>query len=178
MKFARLIDLPDEVIQYVLLRLDYATVLALEATCRGFRGVANEPLLWKAFCCGGWKKWHPRHQFKAKLAGSEFTEWKALFAERTRSSRETRRLVDGILEQDLNRIPKVERIVELGWDAKDALLDGFHFAHLDEENVLAQRCVTAAFSLQHMLSDSGQVLDSESSGVLTSCDGFEGVDAT
>jgi F-box protein 21 len=135
----KLTGLPDEVIQNVLFRLDYTNALALEATCRRFRDVANEPLLWKSFCRDGWKKWHPRQQFKAKLAGNEFAGWKALFAERTRSSRETRALVAGILEQDVDRIPKVERIVELGWDAKDALLEGFRLAHLDERNVLAQR---------------------------------------
>jgi F-box protein 21 len=139
MNSTRLIDLPDEVIQNVLFRLDHTTTLALEATCRRFRDVANEPQLWKAFCRDGWKKWHPRHQFKAKVAGSEFTGWKALFAERTRSSRETRALVAKILEQDLDRIPKVEKIVELGWDAKEALLEAFRNAHLNERNVLAQR---------------------------------------
>lgn len=139
MDSVRLTGLPDEVIQNVLFRLDFTNALALEATCWRFRDVANEPLLWKSFCRDGWKKWHPRHQFKAKLAGNDFAGWKALFAERTRASRETRALVAGILAQDLDRIPKIERIVELGWDAKDALLDGFHLAHLDERNVLAQR---------------------------------------
>jgi len=156
MNSIRLTDLPEEVIQNVLFRLDYATALAVEATCRRFRDVANEPLLWKSFCQDGWKKWHPRHQFKAKVAGSGFTGWKALFAERTRSSRETRVLVEGIVGQDLDRIPKVERIVELGWDAKDALLDAFRNAHLNESNVLAQRWVARPAFLcgeKHVLVD-------------------------
>jgi hypothetical protein len=139
MNSIRLIDLPDEVIQNVLFRLNYTNALALEATCRRFRDVANEPLLWKSFCRDGWKKWQPRHNFKAKLAGSEFDCWKDLFAERTRSHREVCALIESIIEEDGNRIRKVERIVDLGWDAKDALLDGFRLAHLSEKSVLAQR---------------------------------------
>jgi F-box protein 21 len=119
--------------------LDYDNALALEATCRRFRDVANEPLLWKAFCRDRWKRWHPRHQFKAKIAGSEFAGWKRLFAERIVSSREVRALIEGIVESDRSRIPKIQRVVELGWDAKDALLEEFRLAHLSEKNELAQR---------------------------------------
>jgi F-box protein 21 len=144
MNSIRLIDLPDEVIQNVLFRLNYTSALALEATCRRFRDVANEALLWKSFCRDGWKKWHPRHNFKAKIAGSEFNGWKGLFAERTQSHREVCALIESIVEVDVNRIRKVERIVELGWDAKDALLDGFRLAHLSEKSVLAQRWDLAA----------------------------------
>jgi F-box protein 21 len=166
MESTRLTDLPDEVIQNVLFRLEYANALALEATCRRFRDVANEPLLWKFFCRVGWKKWHPRHNFKAKLSGTEFTGWKALFAERTRSSRETRTLVQGILEEDLHRIPKVETIVELGWDAKDALLEGFRLAHLDQKNPLALRWDSAVFVWQGMLIDVTRFWNQEVLGCL------------
>ena len=148
MNSIRLIDLPDEVIQNVLFRLNYTNALALEATCRRFRDVANEPLLWKSFCRDGWKKWQPRHNFKAKIAGSEFDRWKGLFAERTRSHREVCALVESIIEEDRNRIKEVEKIVNLGWDAKDALLDGFRLAHLSEKSVLAQRWDPAAILLR------------------------------
>lgn len=174
MNSIRLTDLPDEVIQNVLFRLDYKTSLALEETCRRFRNVTNEPLLWKSFCRNGWMKWHPRHQFQAKVAGSEFTGWKALFAERTRSSRETRGLVEAILEHDLNRIPKVERIVELGWDAKDALLEAFRNAHLSETNVLAQRWVSQGGLLVAKgicCLTANQVLESGSAWLPTPSDG-------
>jgi F-box protein 21 len=171
MNSIRLIDLPDEVIQNVLFRLDYANALALEATCRRFRDVANEPLLWKSFCRNGWKKWHPQHTFKAKLAGNDFTGWKDLFAERTRTSRETRTLIENIVEQDLDRIPKIERIVELGWDAKDALVEGFRLAHLSERNVLAQRWDSSAILWQDMLVDGEQVLESGSAWLSTPSDG-------
>ena len=140
----RLKDLPDEVIQNVLFRLDYRNALAIEAACRRFRDVANEPLLWKSFCRHGWKKWHPRHHFSAKLAGGEFVGWKALFAERFRSHKEVRTLIEDIVQEDLDRISRVERIVELGWDAKDAIIEAFRLAHLSEENVLAQRLAFSA----------------------------------
>lgn len=166
-----MIDLPDEVIQNVLFRLNYTTALALEATCRRFRDVANEPLLWKSFCRDRWKKWEPRHNFKAKLAGSEFDGWKGLFAERTRSHREVCALIESIIEEDVNRIEKVERIVELGWDAKDALLDGFRLAHLSEKSVLAQRWDPAAILLRVELTTLRQVLDSGSARLLTPSDG-------
>jgi F-box protein 21 len=171
MNSVRLIDLPDEVIQNVLFRLNYTTALALEATCRRFRDVANEPLLWKSFCRDGWKKWQPRHNFKAKIAGSEFDGWKGLFAERTRSHREVCALIESIIEEDVNRIRKVERIVELGWDAKDALLDGFRLAHLSEKSVLAQRWDPAAILLRVELTTLRQVLDSRSAWLLTPSDG-------
>ena len=171
MNSVRLIDLPDEVIQNVLFRLNYTNALALEATCRRFRDVANEPLLWKSFCRDGWKKWQPRHNFKAKIAGSEFDCWKGLFAERTRSHREVCALIESIIEEDGNRIRKVERIVDLGWDAKDALLDGFRLAHLSEKNVLAQRWDPATILLRVVLTTLRQVLDSGSAWLLTPSDG-------
>ena len=139
MKSVRLADLPDEIIQNVLFRLNYKTALALEVTCRRFRDVANESLLWRSFCRDGWKKWHPRHEITAKLAGGDFIGWKALFAERARSRKEVQTLIENIVEQDLDRISRVERIVELGWDAKDALVEAFRLAHLSEKDELAQR---------------------------------------
>jgi F-box protein 21 len=166
-----LIDLPDEVIQNVLFHLNYTNALALEATCRRFRAVANEPLLWKSFCRDSWKKWQPRHNFKAKIADSKFHGWKGLFAERTRSHREVCALVKSIVEEDGNRIAKVERIVDLGWDAKDTLLDGFQRAHLFKECVLAQRWDRVAILLRAPLTTPRQVLDSGSARLLTPSNG-------
>lgn len=138
MAHIQLTDLPDEVIQTVLYQLTYTGALALEATCRRFRDVSNEPLLWKRYCQQSFKKWRSG-DVKARSASKDFTGWKLLFEERMRTNKNIRNLMNGVIDIGTDRIRRLENITRLGYDAKEALIEGFKNAHLHTGDVLARR---------------------------------------
>jgi len=137
---ASITDLPDEVIQAILYHVPATTTLSLQRTCRRFAHVANEHLLWKFYCQGTFKWWDGRHDLTAKLVDPSFIEWKKLYAERYQASQATRHAVDEIVAQEVGRLDKIQTILEIGYDAKDVLLDAFLNASTSP-NHLAQRCV-------------------------------------
>ena len=65
-------------------------------------------------------------------------DWKKIFADRHRVDGITSRTVDSIVAGQLDRSEKSERIVGLGYDAKDALLRNLRVGE-DAADVLAQR---------------------------------------
>lgn len=133
-----LTELPDEVIQVILHYLPPSTTAALQQTCRRFTNVANEPLLWKAYCQQGFRWWDKRHEIQAKLQDASFIDWKALFANRHSLSCATRSAINKIIAVEHGRHDSVKAILEAGYDAKDALFDMFWNAS-SSENHLAQK---------------------------------------
>ncbi|KIX01135.1 uncharacterized protein Z518_10201 [Rhinocladiella mackenziei CBS 650.93] len=130
--------LPDEVIQAILSYLPPSTTLALQTTCRRFANVANEPLLWKTYCKQGFRWWDTHHQITTKLEDASFTDWKKLFAARHASAGKTRKAIGKIVAEELGRLDWIKTILEIGYDAKDDLLDMFWNAS-SSQNHLAQK---------------------------------------
>jgi F-box protein 21 len=118
----KLTDLPDEILREICLFLDWNDALSLQATCRRFGSVANDHLLWKYYCGSSFKYWAASHQLPVKLADPSFAQWKQLFETRHRSEIKTESTLQAIISSQKGRTPKIESIVELGYDAKEVLL--------------------------------------------------------
>jgi len=122
MTHRRLPDLPDEILRQICLFLDWNDALSLQATCRRFGDVANDHLLWKYHCRSLFKYWASSHQLSTKLADTSFVQWKQLFKTRHEADVKTESTLKAIISSQKGRTPKIESIVELGYDAKEVLL--------------------------------------------------------
>ncbi len=136
----QLITLPDEVIQAILSYLPPLSTLALQQSCHRLANIDNEPLLWKKYCQQSFKWWDRR--YAARLQDSSSTDWKEIYARRHRSSRTTRNAINKIITKELDRLESIKMVLEVGYEAKDDLLDMFWNASFSE-NHLAQKWVVA-----------------------------------
>ncbi|RDW61281.1 uncharacterized protein DSM5745_10779 [Aspergillus mulundensis] len=102
-------DLPEEILYNILLFCDAIDSVAVGSTARRFRGVTNEPLLWRNYC-------------QTFSHFPQVADWKALYISRYLIDRATSRLFDSILANQTGRIEKLRSIINFGCDAKDTLL--------------------------------------------------------
>ncbi|RAL08438.1 YccV-like-domain-containing protein [Aspergillus homomorphus CBS 101889] len=115
--------LPEELLQQILYYCQPHSTAALEQTARRFRGVTNEPTVWRYYCLTRFKFWAPGHEISRRLVGPiSGSSWKQLYIVKHSSYRATTRLLDSILSSQAGRIEKFQAIIDLGYDAKDALL--------------------------------------------------------
>ena len=141
MAFRRLVDLPDEISRSICFLLDWHDAISLQSTCRRFRDIANEPLLWKHYCRSIFKYWAAAHQISTKLADPSFMQWKQQFRERHEAECKTRSALQDIISSQKARTPKIESIVNLGYDAKDVLLLQRHASASEADDHLARRYI-------------------------------------
>ncbi len=134
----QLVDLPDEILRSICFYLDWNDALSLQFTCRRFKDVANEHLLWKDFCQRSFTYWAASHQISSKLADSSFVQWKQLFGNHYQAETRTRSTLQDIISSQKGRTPKIESIVELGYDSKAALLQSYASASQFDDH-LARR---------------------------------------
>ena len=88
--------------------------------------------------------WNHKRRFLARLAlPVDATDWKQIFVERHEIDAEVRQWIDSILASQSGRIEKTRRIIEKGYDAKDALLRSLHVEDTADD-VLARRWYSAA----------------------------------
>ncbi|PYH41160.1 YccV-like-domain-containing protein [Aspergillus saccharolyticus JOP 1030-1] len=114
--------LPEELLQHILHYCQPYTTATLEQTARRFRGVTNEPALWRHYCLSNFEFWAPEHELPRRLAAPiSGTDWKRLYILKHTSYRATSRLLDSIICSQVGRIQKFQAITDLGFDAKDAL---------------------------------------------------------
>ncbi|KAL3472403.1 Hemimethylated DNA-binding protein YccV like-domain-containing protein [Aspergillus californicus] len=131
--------LPEEILHNILLYCHPRGSAALERTARRFRGVANEPLLWRHYCQIHFTYWAREHDIQGKLSSAASTvNWKALYISRHLIDRATGRLLDSILTSQTGRIEKFRLVVNLGYDAKDTLLRNISI-RTDAKDYLARR---------------------------------------
>ena len=133
-------QLPDEIIQHLLHYVSPDDTLAsFQLVSRRFARVSNEPLIWKYHCVNTFRYWHPDHDFHNKVRLAAFkVDWKRLFILRRSQVAYISELFDGVLVSKVGRHRKFAQIGELGYDAKDFLLDQCH-ANDSVEDVLARR---------------------------------------
>ena len=137
---ASLDDLPDEILHVILHYSEPEQCLALERTCRRFRGVTNEPLLWRHYCQSRFRYWDEKHNLNDKLKQPPSTvAWKELYAERFFTDLITTKVLDDILSSQSGRINKAQIIIDHGYDVKDTLLRHAR-ASTDSDDYLARRC--------------------------------------
>ncbi|KAL4930579.1 Hemimethylated DNA-binding protein YccV like-domain-containing protein [Aspergillus undulatus] len=114
---------PQEILYQILLFCNPLDSVAVGCAARRFRGVTNEPLLWRHYCQTHFKFWAKEHDLPAKYSSSIYSvDWKALYISRHLVDRATSRLLDSILTSQTGRIEKFQSVVNLGYDAKDTLL--------------------------------------------------------
>lgn len=135
-----LATLPDELIQHILRHLPPLSIPALQQASRQFNDLTNEPLLWRYYCTQNFRYWSQEHDIQRKLKGYALdVDWKHLYEYRYIIDRTTRRTLDSILASQTGRIEKYQRIVDLGYDTKDTLMQQYHVGD-DADDVLARRC--------------------------------------
>ncbi|PYH95189.1 YccV-like-domain-containing protein [Aspergillus ellipticus CBS 707.79] len=114
---------PEELLRHIVSYCPPHSTAALEQTARRFRGVTNEPLLWRYYCLSHFKYWAEEHEFSKKIAGHiANVNWKSLYITRHLRYHTTCHFLDSILATQTGRIEKIKMIIDLGYDAKDALL--------------------------------------------------------
>lgn len=133
-------QLPDEIIQHLLHYVSPDDTLAsFQLVSRRFARVSDEPLIWKYYCVNTFRYWHPEHDFRTKVRLPAFkVGWKRLFVLRRRRHAYVSGLFEGILASKVGRHRRFAQIGELGYDAKDFLLDQCN-ADDSVEDVLARR---------------------------------------
>lgn len=133
-------DVPDEIIVHILHFLEPEdTLISVQLVSRRYRRLANEPLLWKRHCSGGFRFWHPEHHIAEKLAAPlNSVDWKELWITRKRRNVIVAHQLDGALATKVGQFQKLQQICLLGYDAKDFLLEQCR-ADDSVEDVLARR---------------------------------------
>ena len=134
----RLNELPNEIIYQILLCVPPTSVIKVQEVSRQFNDL-SQPILWRHHCRTQFSYWNPEHEIYEKFSGPVAkVDWKKIFTARHSVDSVTNHEIDSILENQLGRIQKTEKIVAHGYDAKDALLR--HMNVSDETNdVLARR---------------------------------------
>lgn len=133
-------DIPDEIIRHILLYLPPGDALeSFQLLSRRLHVLANEPLLWRWHCRNSFRYWHPDHKFREKLcARASSVDWKGLWITRKRNNKRIARWLDGVISTKVGQLRRLKQICELGYDAKDYLLEQ---CQVDDsaEDVLARR---------------------------------------
>ncbi|KAG5796635.1 hypothetical protein H9Q69_004326 [Fusarium xylarioides] len=133
-------QVPDEIIQHLLYYIPPEDNLSnFQLVSHRLRHLANEPLLWKYHCRSNFRFWHPEHNLQRLLKGkASDTPWKKLFILRKFRNEQLKRLLGEILVTKVGRLKRYEKVCQLGYDAKDFLLEQCK-ADENAEDVLARR---------------------------------------
>ncbi|KAH6606227.1 hypothetical protein Trco_005380 [Trichoderma cornu-damae] len=122
---ASLHQVPDEIISHLLYYISpQDNLYNVQLVSRRFYRLANEPLLWRYHCRSSFKHWSPRHMFPEKIAAlAQETNWKDLFIYRSIRNRQISTVLNEIIRTKVNRVRGFEIIGQIGYDAKDLLLE-------------------------------------------------------
>ena len=133
-------NIPNEIVHHTFGHLPPVAFGAVQLVCRRFFGLLNS-MNWHEMCRKYFKYWDHRNGKGVDLlqSGSNL-DWKRSFVARHRIDLEVTNLLSSVLTSQTGRLSKIERVVELGYDAKDTLLR--HLAVDDAtDDVLARRYV-------------------------------------
>ncbi|KAH8819596.1 Hemimethylated DNA-binding protein YccV like-domain-containing protein [Xylogone sp. PMI_703] len=131
--------LPDEVLQQILSYISAQDLARIQRLSRHFYQLSSEPILWRNLCQTEFRYWDSKHHIGQKFRGSVGdVDWKTLYIFRKNVEFRTISILDSIIEVQVDRIEKFERIAEFGYDAKDALVQQCH-APDTIDDVLARR---------------------------------------
>lgn len=134
-----LTDLPDETIQTVFLHLSLQDLVACQSSCKSLALLSRNVLLWKQQCQTEYRFWHPRHNFGSLLRKPAVdVDWEQLLRTRKNSDLLVRKTLEGVLATSHRRLENIRTVVDLGDDAREALLKELTLAE-DAEDVLARK---------------------------------------
>ena len=138
---ASLTDLPNEIIQQILIYITPSSAPAIQRVSRRFNAL-TQPILWRYHCRTQFKYWDQKHNIQAKFADEVAkVDWKHVFSNRHCIDRATSHAIDAILSRQVGRVEKFQSIVGFGYDAKDTLVRHLNVDD-DAEDVLARRYAT------------------------------------
>lgn len=118
-------QVPDEIISHLLYYISpFDNLDNVQLVSHRLYRLANEPLLWRHHCRTSFKYWNPHHRFHEKLAAlAQQTDWKRLFIIRSTRNQRISYILDDIIQTKVNRVRGFEIIGQIGYDAKDLLLE-------------------------------------------------------
>lgn len=131
-------SLPDEVIRMILAHLSPLTTIALQQTCKRFLAIGHEPLLWKGYCQSTFRWWSQEWKYAESKQDPSSVDWRSAFAVRYTQSHAVTKSLDKIIADETGRLDGIQDIVEIGYHAKDTLMD-LHQNSPSSPNHLAQR---------------------------------------
>lgn len=135
-----LTDLPNELLQQILLLTPAISVAAFQQVSRRFSKLAD-PVIWRHQCLNHFKYWAESRQIKKKICEPpEECDWKGIYIERHKIHQTTKQLLDGIISTQMEQTQRCQTIIRFGYEAKDCLLEN---ARADDtcDDVLARRSV-------------------------------------
>lgn len=132
-------DLPNEVIFTILQHLPPSSVPVLDLVSKKFRELANQPVLWRGYCCSSYKYWSPYWRIEEKYAEDVAnTDWKSIYVKRHTIDRSTTQEIDSIIAGQQKRLERSAKVMRMGCDTSDTLMK--HLLVTDStEDVLARR---------------------------------------
>lgn len=135
---AILLRLPNEILQQIISYLSGASIPAIQRSCCRLYSLVDS-LTWRRLCQTEFRYWDPDRDVRNKFdTALNQVDWRGIFAERYCTKQRVTSLLDSILSSQVGRIGKFQQIVEMGYDAKDCLLE--HLAVDDDtDDVLARR---------------------------------------
>ena len=133
-------QVPDEIIHHLLYYISPEDTLHnFQFLSHRLNRLANESLLWRYHCQKTFRFWNQEHEFQRKLRErASGVDWKGLYILRASRNQHISHLLDDVLATKVGRLKRVEQICQLGYDAKDFLLEQCH-ADESAEDVLARR---------------------------------------
>ncbi|GFP55081.1 hypothetical protein TASIC1_0004070600 [Trichoderma asperellum] len=118
-------QMPDEIIGHLLYYLSPEdNLFGVQLVSRRFYRLVNAPLLWKYYCRTSLKYWSPHHRLEERLAApAQKTNWKRLYIRRSGLNSQVSNTLDEVIRTKVNRGRGFETVSQLGYDAKDVLLE-------------------------------------------------------
>lgn len=138
---ANLLSLPDELLRTVFEHVTALDLARLQQACRRFHTLGADALLWQDNCLHSFRWWDKHHELDLKRLEPSlwtYSTWKELFSNRWISNRNAQRALSDLMNEETNRLDRIKEIVDLGYDAKDVLLERWETAE-QSEMFLAQR---------------------------------------
>lgn len=143
-------SLPNEILYQIITSCHAQSVFSLYQTSHKLNDLIDNHV-WRVLCERDFIYWSPEHDIESRLRRDvKHMDWRYMFINRWSKQLETTGLLDSILESQSGRIDKFQRIVDLGYDVKDCLLEHLSVSD-DTEDWLARRCGDYGMRLRFML---------------------------
>lgn len=136
---SRLLALPDELINGVLVFLPWRELVACQLTCRSLWRISKESLIWRRHFINEYRFWQGEGYLQSLLqAPPASINWKQEFTRRKKQDHAIDQDLEKILDSQANRVSTIHDAVEFRYEAKDALLRHLDVAD-DAEDVMSRK---------------------------------------
>lgn len=120
---ALILNIPDEIVQNILLFLDFRSLSGCQRTCKYLLRQTQNPLLWRHHCLTQYHYWRNPPQLNPDFGASAHKEdWKYILQTRKIADRHLFNTLNSALVDRLERTNLLDEIAIRRYDAKDMLL--------------------------------------------------------